>query len=129
MATYRIEEEEEPSLGFQIILYAIMFTILIPIGVIYLIVKLIIWLVKRHKQKKMEEEVARVELANSRQAVHSETVNRMLDLKRLHDNGLLTKEEYQEALAKEKAILIPKEPEPEKEKKTHGLCLPKFGKK
>lgn len=117
MTTYRVtEEDDEPGIGFQIIFYAIMFTILLPIGVIYLIVKMIIWLVRRHKNKKLARELAarhdeevRAEEENRRRAMHAETTERMLRLRTLYDKGLLSPAEFEDLMSREKANLYPAE--------------------
>ena len=88
MADYRISVEEEPSFGFQIVLYAVLFAIALPIGVFVLIVYLGIKLYKywRGERDKNNEE--------SPYNFHY-NVEKLYDLKAIKDKGLLSDKEYE----------------------------------
>lgn len=49
MGSYRVHVEEDESSGFEFIVYIALFTLLLPIGVIYLLYKLIKWIYEKKK--------------------------------------------------------------------------------
>lgn len=101
MATYRVEEVDETPIVLHIILYALLFTILLPIGIGYLIYKIIKYFIDRKKRKQYEEalEDARFEenlriQEKERRELQNEAADRLLKLKALYDNGIISDEEY-----------------------------------
>lgn len=49
MGTYKVHVEEDDSSGIEIIVYLVLFTLLLPIGIIYLLYKLIKWIYETKK--------------------------------------------------------------------------------
>lgn len=88
MSDYRISVEEEPSVGAQIILYAILFSILLPIGVCVLIIWGSIKLYQYWRGKR--------ELNNEESPYNFHyNVEKLYHLKKIKAKGLLTEIEYE----------------------------------
>lgn len=101
MPTYRIEEESDTSAGLQLIFYVLMFTILLPVGIIYVIYKIVMYFVNHKKEKVMQEENARRQEELERKRLQADASRALMDLKTLYDRGIITNEEYQARRSRE----------------------------
>lgn len=85
MSTYRVSVDEDNGSGLEIIIYIALFTILLPIGVVYLLYKLIKWIYAKRQENKYS---------------HSEDFERAIqDLTSLYDSyreGLINNSEYED---------------------------------
>lgn len=102
MPTYKVEEVDETPIGLQLIFYAIIFTILLPIGIIYLIYKIIKYFYNKKKEREYAEICAQEQLIKQqkqeekeRRQLQAEASDRLLKLKALYDNGIISKSEYE----------------------------------
>ena len=71
-----------------------MFTILLPVGVIYAIYKIIMYFVNRKKEKEIAEENAARQAALERKSLQADASRTLMELKTLYDRGIITKDEY-----------------------------------
>lgn len=102
MATYRIEEIEEGSWALSLIAGAVVLAlciwVAIYVGIPLLIIYITYRLIKRHKRKKkekIEEEEAKLrESIVKRKEEQDYATNRLLELRTLYREGILSKEEY-----------------------------------
>lgn len=85
MSTYKVTVNEDESSGLEILVYIALFTILLPIGVIYLLYKLIKWICEakqEHDYKHSED--------------FEQAVQDLLSLDCSYKDGLINETEYSE---------------------------------
>ncbi len=88
MADYRISVEEEPSIGFKIVLYAVLFSILLPIGACMVIIWICIKLYQYWRGKRDQ---------NNEESPYNfhYNVEKLYHLQNIKQKGLLSEKEYE----------------------------------
>jgi len=103
---YKVTVDDDPTPDWLIFLQIALFFIALPIGVLYLIIKGILWLVRKNKEKKQAVELALVEnqLARERQQEEikalenknrEEALSKLSQWHTLFKKGAISKSEYE----------------------------------
>lgn len=103
---YKVTIDDDPTPDWLIFLQIALFLVAFPIGVLYLIIKGIVWLVRKNKEKKQATELAIVEnqLAKERQVEEikalenknkEEALSKLSQWHSLYKKGAISKSEYE----------------------------------
>ena len=83
MSTYKVTVDEDESSGMEILVYLALFTILLPVGIIYLLYKFFKWI---HD--------SRVEHAINHSGDFEQAINDLTSLHKSYKEGLINEVEY-----------------------------------